>query len=260
MNVAIRIPREHGLIVVWINTFLLSLLLSSQHFSYGIITFIIFLSTFIVYDPMLMALRARKNGRSWMALLNRNFPYVIPILFFITGWIVFMAVIRIMPIYPLMILALVFPGYLISFWRGERSVIAQILSITTLTSLYLILVSSMTGSFSAAEVTTFLIITGLEIVIGSGPSAIMDSRIFHVSFWKSYVSRVMPIYLSVSVLIAILLIQHPARLMISIILASMFALSFPLMRSMPIKKIGALASAYNLLILVAVSFMYFSSA
>ncbi|PYB67660.1 hypothetical protein DMB44_08000 [Thermoplasma sp. Kam2015] len=253
----LAVPREHGLIVVWANTLIISLISNFRFSIYGIVTFLIMLTTFFLYDPILSALRVWKAKRGPLRFLYANHAYVFVIGPLLLGWILYITVIHVIPVTPLLFFAVFLATYVALFRYGERKLYTRIFSILTLTSMFLIVSSSFVHLLTIRNITIFLVLSAGEVLMGSGPVEIANARMMKIRFERLFFHRILPVYVSsILVLIPDLLISYPMVFYVFSAIFTVAALSTIAVKDLPMKKIGFVATGFNLAILVGVIVLY----
>jgi len=253
----IAIPREHGLIVVWANTMIISIVTSYRTSAYGLITFLVMLTTFFIYDPVLSALRMWKAKRDPVRFLADNHLHVLILIAVLIAWLIYITVIGLMPYTSLLIFALFLIVYTILFRLGERKLYTRIFSILTLTSMFLIVSASFEHSITTKMLIIFLILSVSEILMGSGPVEIANAKIMKIRFERLFAERIIPVYIS-SMLLLIPVLIYSSRYAFYAFAAifTVAAASDLAMKDMPMKRIGFIATGFNLAILISILVIY----
>ncbi len=259
MALKFQIPREHGLVVVWLNVFLISILVSKTYSLYGIVTIILLSLTFIIYDPLISMMRLRKAGRNVIHYLFHEYAYVPAVVLLIAGWLLFEVLYRKLSVYAILIALSVFIILYLLFPVGERKVYTRSVSIISITSFFLIIVSSFNALLSSLEILLFITLSLIEVMLGIGPVEIVNSKIEKKNFTGIFLSRMVPVYaVSVAILIAIS-IFFTGYWWIFIIIYTVIFLSFPSIRTWRMKNIGVIATVFNIAVLVSISLLFFRS-
>ncbi len=254
-----QIPREHGLVVVWLNVFLISILVSKTYSLYGIVTIILLSLTFIIYDPLISMMRLRKAGRNVIHYLFHEYAYVPAVVLLIAGWLLFEVLYRKLSVYAILIALSVFIVLYLLFPMGERKVYTRSVSIISITSFFLIIVSSFTALLNSLEILLFITLSLIEVMLGMGPVEIVNSKIEKKNFTGIFLNRMVPVYaVSVAILIAIS-IFFTGYWWIFIIIYTVIFLSFPSIRTWRMKNIGVIATVFNIAVLVSISILFFRS-
>ncbi|KAA8922685.1 hypothetical protein [Thermoplasma sp.] len=253
----IAIPREHGLIVVWANTMIISIISSYRPSAYGIITFLIMLTTFFIYDPVLSALRIWKAGRNPLKFLAENHLHVVFLGFLLLAWIAYIAVIGVLPYTSMLAFAIFLIVYAVLFRYGERKLYTRILSILTLTSMFLIVSSAFQHSITMRILIIFLILSTGEMLMGSGPVEIANSRIMKIRFERLFAERIVPVYVSSMILILpVLILTGRYAFYVFASIFTVAAASDVAMKNMPMKRVGFIATGFNIAILISILVIY----
>ncbi|WP_156778455.1 hypothetical protein [Thermoplasma acidophilum] len=253
----IAVPREHGLIVVWANTMIISIITSYKTSAYGLITFIAMLTTFFIYDPVLSALRIWKAKRNPVKFLADNHLHALILIAILIAWLIYITVAGLMPYPSLLIFAMFLIFYAALFRLGERKLYTRIFSILTLTSMFLIVSSSFEHSITMRMLIVFLILSVSEILMGSGPVEIANARILKTRFERLFAERIMPVYISSMILlIPVLIYSSRDAFYVFAAIFTVAAASDLAMKDMPMKRIGFIATGFNLAILISILVIY----
>ncbi len=256
----IHLPREHGLTVIWIVVFLLSILVSKRHSYYGIFTLAFLIPSLFIYDPFISALRLWSSGKNVKIYLRKNYPYVVILPLAILLWFIFGIFFEKFPPLSLSIFLAIAALYFFSFYTGERKFSSMILSVSAITSLLLLMVSAFDLDLSSSEIRLFLALSASEILIAAGPHEIMQSRIQKYNYVHGYLFGIVPVYLAaVLILIFGLMALNILMTALFLILLTLILLSYLLIKDFQIKKIGIVVAVYNLVVLMSFAFFLFAS-
>ncbi len=259
MALKFQMPREHGLVVVWLNAFLISIFVSKTYSLYGIVTIILLSFTFIIYDPLISMMRLQKAKRNVLYYFSHDYAYVPAIVLLIVGWLLFEVLYRKLDIYVILIALAVFVVLYLLFPMGERKAYTRGVSIISVTSFFLIIVSSFTAVLNSEEIFLFIIFSLIEVMLGMGPVEINNAKIERKNFTGIFLGRMIPVYLiSVAILIAIS-IYVMDRWWIFIVIYTVFFLSFPFIKTWRMRNIGVIATVFNIVVLVCISLLFFRS-
>jgi hypothetical protein len=253
----IAVPREHGLIVVWINTMIISIVAIYRFSPFAITTFLLMIATFFLYDPVLSALRIWKTHRDPLKFLSHNHLYVLIIGPAILAWLIFTASIEVLPLVSLVLFFFFVGIYMLLFRYGERKLYTRIFSILTLTSMFLIISTSFNHAITIRQLEIFMILSIAEALLGSGPVEIVNSRITKVKFQSLFVRRILPVYAASLILLTpVILTPFAVAFYAFLAILTAAALSNLLIRDLPIKQIGYVAAGFNFVVLVSLLIIF----
>jgi hypothetical protein len=253
------LPREHGLTVVWITTFLLSFLVSRHHSYFGIFTFLILTASLLAYDPILSALRLWSAGRDIKAYLIKSYPFTLVLPLGIISWFTFGILFENFPLTSLLFFIAIAVCFFLSFYSGERRLSTLILSISTITSFLVLIVSAFDLSLSPAEIYLFVAFTACEVFIAIGPHEIMQVRIQRNDYNRSYLFRIVPAYLIALFVVSFVMVHVSFVLkFLFLLVLTIILVSYLFMRDLQIKKIGYVLALFNLIVLIFFASMYFT--
>ncbi len=259
MTLKFQLPREHGLVVVWLNVFFISIFVSKTYSLYGIITIILLSLTFVIYDPVISIMRMKGQKRNISDYIFHDYAYVLPILFLIIGWLLFEILYRKLNFWVISVVIAVFIILYILFPRGERKVYTRAVSIVSVTSFFLIIVSSFTGVFDYSEILLFITLSLIEVMLGTGPVEIVNAKIEKKNFNSLFLKRMFPVYLISVAIMATISFYGMSYSWLFIIIYTVFFLAFPFIKTWKMKNIGIIASLFNLIIFISISTLFFRS-
>ncbi len=255
----LQIPREHGLIVVWLNTFLISIFVSKSYSLYGILTIIILSSTFIIYDPLINVLRLRNAKRGAVHYLLSNYAYVPAIFLIIAIWLLFEVLSGKLSIYVILFVIALYAALYLLFPFGERKAYTRSISIVSITSFLLIIISSFTETLNSQEISLFIAFSLIEVMLGLGPVEIVNAKKEKKRFAGIFLRRMLPVYaFSMAVLIGVSIYLTKSLWIFTIIYSAGF-LSFPFIKTWKMNKIGLVVTIFNVIVLLCASIIFFRS-
>jgi hypothetical protein len=254
------LPREHGLTVVWITTFLLSFLVSRYHSYFGIFTFLILTASLLAYDPILSALRLWSAGKDIKAYLIKSYPFTLVLPLVIFFWFVFGILFENFPPASLLIFIAIAVCFFLSFYSGEKRLSTLILSISTVTSFLLLIVSAFDLSLGPAEIDLFVAFTACEVFVATGPHEIIQARVRRNDYNRSYLFRIVPAYLITLFVVSFVLVHVSiVPILLLLLLLTVILTSYLFMRDLQIRKIGLVLAFFNLIMLISFASIYFTS-
>ncbi|BAB59427.1 hypothetical protein [Thermoplasma volcanium GSS1] len=259
MQIEVSLPKEHGLIVVWFNTLIISVFVEKSFPLYGALTLLIMATTFFIYDPILVVLRLFKAGRNPLGTLLRKYPYVILFSGIILIWVLYGYARGMLPgisVAVFIFSLLLFLGF---FWLGERKIYTRAISILTLTSFFLIISGAFTTRLTLKSIDIFVILSAVEIFLAAIPVEIVNSRIHKFRFNALLFRSLFPIYVIVLLALYILLIKNLTEFLFFFAITTAAFLSVPILRSMTLKRIGLVATLFNIILLAFLLLFYFKS-
>ncbi len=259
MALKFQMPREHGLVVVWLNVFLISIFVSKTYSLYGIVTIILLSLTFIIYDPLISMMRVQKARRNALHYLFHEYAYVPAIVLLIAGWLLFEVLYRKLNVYAILIALAVFIVLYLLFPMGERKAYTRGVSIISVTSFFLIIVSSFTAALNSVEILLFITLSLIEVMLGMGPVEIVNTKIEKKNFTGIFLRRMVPVYMVSMAILIVISIYVTGYWWIFIIIYTVFFLSFPFIRTWRMKNIGMIATVFNIVVLVCISLLFFRS-
>jgi hypothetical protein len=162
------LPREHGLIVIWVLTIVGAVLLSSQFRPYGVGLVVLLLPTLFLYDRLIVGLRLWSIGKMSVSgmLMQKVGVWPLVLLSVVLAYVLLGLLIGVMPWLPVLAaaLALLLEGLAFRYLR-ERHVLTRAVSILTVTSQFLLINSALNGSLTSFEVAAFILLSLVNVLL-----------------------------------------------------------------------------------------------
>lgn len=242
------LPKEHGLTITWLNTIILSVATSSRFNLYGLILISITIPSITMYDELLSGLRLINLGKlSFLELLTKKMSSAVKIILAVIVAVLIIGVF----LYSLPLSSLFFPitsilafGISLKF-LGERNMLSRIFSVLAITSQYVVLNSSISGSLSIEEMEIFVTLCSINIILVLGVGQIVSSKLYKKEFFKGFLKVNFPVLIGLLLVICLIYVKQVTQFMIFSSIFVSATVSFILFRNSPIKKIGIMSSSWN---------------